>query len=165
MALTKIQKEHIVEKLKKAVETMQSVVFVNFHGLSVVDTEEMRKALREQGVAYTVAKKTLLLRALEETDTKGDMPALDGEIAIAYGDDPVLPAGSIASFVKKYKDALSILGGIYEGRFVDQDFMKEIAAIPPLPVLKGMFVNVIHAPIQGLVVSLSEIAKKLEAQG
>lgn len=165
MALTRAQKEHIVEKLKQAIETMQSVVFVNFHGLSVADTDEMRRALREQGVTYTVAKKTLLLHALKETNTKGDMPALDGEVAVVYGDDPVLPAGSIASFVKKHKDALSILGGIYEGRFADRDFMEEIASIPPLPVLKGMFVNVINAPIQGFVVSLSEIAKKLEAQG
>ena len=158
MALTRTQKEQVVNKLKNAIETMQSMVFVNFHGLSVTLATKMRSALRDQGVTYIVAKKTLLLRALKEMDTKGEIPVLDGEIAVAYGDDPVIPANSIAGFIKEHKDSLSILGGIYEGRFVDRAFMEEIGSIPPLSVLRGMFLNVIHSPIQGLVIALNQIA-------
>ena len=160
MALTRTQKEQVVEKLKNAAKTMQSMVFVNFHGLSVALATKMRNALRDQSVTYIVAKKTLLLRALKEMDIKGEIPPLDGEVAVAYGDDPVVPANSIAAFIKEHKDSLSILGGIYEGRFVDRGFMEEIASIPPLPVLRGMFLNVIHSPIQGLVIALNQIAEE-----
>lgn len=160
MALTRTQKEQVVNKLKNAIESMQSMVFVNFHGLSVTLATKMRSALRDQGVTYIVAKKTLLLRALKEMDTKGEIPVLNGEIAVAYGDDPVIPANSIAGFIKEHKDSLSILGGIYEGRFVDRAFMEEIGSIPPLSVLKGMFLNVIHSPVQGLVIALNQIVEK-----
>lgn len=160
MALTRTQKEDIVAKLKVIVEKAETVVFVNFHGLGVADTNDMRSHLREQGVGYLVAKKSLIRNALGDSKIKGELPALDGEVAIAYGElDPVVPANGVAVFAKKHKESLSILGGIFEGRFVDKAEMEQIAAIPPLPVLHGMFVNVIHSPIQGLAVALSEIAK------
>ena len=38
--------------------------------------------------------------------------------------------------------------------------MIEIASIPSLHVLRGMFVNAINSPIQGLVVALNGIADK-----
>jgi len=38
--------------------------------------------------------------------------------------------------------------------------MQEIATIPSLQVLRGMFVNVINSPIQGLAIALNAIAQK-----
>jgi large subunit ribosomal protein L10 len=163
MALTKNQKEAIISELRDGVKTAPSAVFVNFHGLGVSDTNAMRRELREQGAVYTVAKKTLLRRALAESGISGDMPDLPGEVAIAYGQDPVGPAGAIAHFAKKHAKNLVIVGGIFEGAFADRAKMEMIAAIPGVQVLRSMFVNVINSPIQGLVVSLSEIAKKKEA--
>jgi len=159
MALTKIQKEEVIAKIRSALKGAKSAVFVNFHGLSVSDTNEMRRELRAEGVSYTVAKKSLLNRALSESSVSGERPVLNGEVAIAFGDDPVLPAGAIARFVKKHKENLSILGGIFEGSFADKERMETIAAIPPMQELRGMFVNVINSPIAGLVVAFSEIAK------
>lgn len=162
MALTRNKKEHIVGVLEKAGKEAASVVFVNFHGLGVSETNEMRKALREQGVTYTVARKTLIRRALEE-QTGGSMPELAGEVAVAYGADPVVPASTIATFAKKYKDNLKILGGIFEGTFKNQSEMEMIASIPGMDVLRGMFVNVINSPIAGLAVALNAIAEKKES--
>ena len=42
----------------------------------------------------------------------------------------------------------------------NQNEMIEIASIPPLQVLRGMFVNVINSPIQGFVIALDAIASK-----
>ena len=52
------------------------------------------------------------------------------------------------------------MGGIFEGRFMDAAEMNEVATIPPVDVLRGMFANVINSPIQGLVVALNGIAEK-----
>jgi large subunit ribosomal protein L10 len=160
MALTKAQKTDVIAKMWDMLKAAHTVVFVNFHGLGVSDTNALRRSLRDQEVGYSVIKKSLLKRALTDAKLEGKQPALDGEVAVAYGEDPVAPASGIASFMKQHKDNLSIIGGVFDGRFMDKVEMEAIATIPSLHTLKGMFVNVINSPIQGLAVALSEIAKK-----
>ena len=161
MAKTREQKKEIIEHLTDAVKNSPSTVFVHFNGLKVGDETQMRNALRDEGVSYFVSRKTLMHRAFEEAGVEGTEPALDGEVAIAYGsDDLTAPARGVYAFVKKYKENLSIIGGVFEGRFMDAEEMNEVAIIPPVDTLRGMFANVINSPIQGLVVALSAVAEK-----
>jgi large subunit ribosomal protein L10 len=159
MAITKQKKEAIIERLNEVKSAADSIVFVKFNGISVKDSTAMREALKEQGVQYFVAKKTLMKRAFADA-FEGDMPELEGEIAVAYSADAILPAQQIKEFAGKYKEKVSIAGGVFQGVYKNQLEMTEIASIPPLPVLRGMFVNVINSPIQGLVISLGQIAEK-----
>ncbi len=77
--------------------------------------------------------------------------------------DATLPAREIFEHGKKHKGALAIVGGIFEGAFASASEMNAIATIPPVPVLRGMFVNVINSPIQGLVIALDKISEKKSA--
>ena len=158
MAITKAKKTEVVTKVADALKDAASVVFVHFKGLSVEDTSAMRRALKAEGVGYMVAKKTLIKHALANKGYTGDMPELPGEIALAWSaEDPTLAARDIYEHSKKHKEALSIVGGIFEGAYQDAVAMNAIATIPPLPVLRGMFVNVINSPIQGIVIALDKI--------
>jgi large subunit ribosomal protein L10 len=158
MAITKAKKADIAGKLADAFKDAASVVFVRFSKLSVADTSAMRKALKGEGIGYYVAKKTLIRRALADKGYGGALPSLDGEIAVAWSDDDATaPARAIYEHGKKHKDALSIMGGVFEGMFADAAQMTAIATIPPVPVLRGMFVNVINRPIQGFVIALDKI--------
>ena len=159
MAITKAKKETILSKLDGVKSGSESIVFVNFKGLGVGDTTAMREALKGQGVEYFVAKKTLIKRAFDGA-FEGNIPQLDGEIAVAYSTDAITPAQQIKEFSGKYKEKVSIVGGVFQGVYKDAAEMTEIASIPPLPVLRGMFVNVINSPIQGLVLGLNAIAEK-----
>ena len=164
MAITKAKKSEVVAKLADAFKEAASVVFVKFSKLTVADVSAMRKTLKGEGTRYMVAKKTLLRRALTERGFEGTLPDMPGEIAIAWSaTDMTAPARSIYEHGKKLKDALTIVGGVFEGVFKDAVGMTAIATIPPLPVLRGMFVNVINSPIQGLVIALDQIAKKKAA--
>jgi large subunit ribosomal protein L10 len=116
--------------------------------------------LKDENVGLFVAKKSWMVKAFEGSKATGVMPDLDGEVALAYGDDIVAPAREIYAFQKEYKDAIKIIGGVFEGVFTDAAHMVSIAAIPPQKTLYAMFVNVINSPIQGLVIGLDEIAKK-----
>jgi ribosomal protein L10 len=58
---------------------------------------------------------------------------------------------------------MKILGGVFENRFINKLEAEEIALIPSHDTLKGMFVNVINAPLQGFVMTLKAIADKQEA--
>lgn len=110
MAISRAKKEEIVDKLSGVVKEAKSLVFVNFKGLNVSQANEMRRALKDEGVSYTVAKKTLTHRALDEGKFEGEKPSLDGELALAWGEDLVAPARGIYSFKKKFPEGLRILG-------------------------------------------------------
>jgi len=164
MAITKQKKSEILKKVEEIAKGAKSIAFVHFKGLTVADTTAMRKALRVAGVGYTVAKKTLVRKALEAKKFEGEMPALEGEIALVYGEDLVAPAREVQQFAKKFKENLAIVGGVFDGVFKGKAEMMEIASIPPTQVLYGQFVNLINSPIQRFAVVLSEIAKTKPAQ-
>ncbi len=160
MAITKQKKQEIVASFQKALETAQSVAFVNFHKLTVAQGIALRRKLRAEGVGYYVGKKTLLKRALAEKGITGELPSLDGEVAIAYSDDLLAPARVVYDFQKQNKETISLLGGIFEGAYKNKEEMTAIATIPPLQTLRGMFVNIINSPVQRFVIALDQIAKK-----
>ncbi len=160
MAVLKEKKVKILKDLKEVAQNSGSIVFINFHGLGVNDTTLVRKALREKGVHYMVAKKTLTRKALSEAGIKGDMPTLDGELGLVYGKDLIEPAREIYTFQKKLDKKLSILGGVFEGRFMNQGEMVTVAQIPSQKTLHAMVVNLINSPIAGFVRALDQIAMK-----
>jgi large subunit ribosomal protein L10 len=159
MAITKEKKKEIIADLEKTVGA-KSVVFVNFHGLPVADASVLRRALKSEKVGYKVAKKTLIKRVLGSQTIKGEQPSFEGELAIAWSDDLIAPARGIYEFQKKLEGKVSILGGIFEGKYMSKEEMTEIASIPSLQVLRGMFVNIINSPIQRMVIALDQVAQK-----
>ena len=163
MAITKEKKKEIYEKINGVINSSSSMVFVNFHGLSVSNTTSLRKGLRENEVDYVVAKKTIIKRAFEDSKIEGELPTLDGELALAYGEDLITPAREIYNFQKKHKKNIQILGGVFEGKYMGQEEMTNIATIPPMEVLRAQFVNLINSPIQQFVVALDQIAQAKEA--
>jgi len=162
MAISQQKKRDIVAKLNDAFQEASSIAFVGFTKLTVKDSSKLRTELADKGVRLFVAKKTLIRRALTERGYQGDVPTLPGEVAVAWttGDETTAPARGVFDFGKKLKGALALLGGVFENAFLDAGEMTTIATIPPLPVLRGMFVNVINSPIQGLVVALDKIREK-----
>ncbi len=157
MAITKAKKVEILSRLNDVKDSSEAIVFIHFKGLNLADTTAMRKALREAGVGFFVAKKTLMERVF--TGYEGTMPTLDGEIAVAYSADPMAPAQNMKDFAAKFKDKVAIVGGVFQGAFKDQAEMTAIASIPGLDVLRGMFAQLINSPRQRFAVVLSEVAK------
>jgi large subunit ribosomal protein L10 len=160
MARTKAQKKEIIEKVQTIIGGAKSLVFVNVHGLKVGDSTVMRRKLREDGVGFFVAKKSLTALALDSKKYAGTMPELVGEFGLAYGTDLIAPARGIYEFQKKFKEQVSIVGGVFESKYMTKEEMIEIASIPAMNTLYGMFVNVINSPIQGLVIALDQVAQK-----
>ncbi len=159
MAKTKDQKKEVVKKLSAELKDAKSVVFVNFEKLQVAEETKLRRALRDAGSKYQVVKKTLLTKAFEDGAVTGEMSELPGMIGIATGSDSIAPARDVYAFQKDHKDNVKIVGGVFEGRFVGMEEMMNIATIPPLKTLQGMFANIINSPLQRFAVVLSEVAK------
>ena len=158
MPITKEKKKEILAKLK-IVAAAKSLAFVNFHGLTVADVTELRRALKALGVSYFVAKKTLTKKALSESGIAGMLPELSGELGIAYSEDLLAPAREIFTFQKKFDNKVSLQGGVFEGKFIGVDEIKALALIPSIQTLRAQFVNLINSPIQRFAVVLDAIAQ------
>jgi len=156
--LLKSKKEEMIKELEGAIKNSKSLVFVNFHGLKVSDETVLRRNLRNQGVSYKVGRKTLLKRALLGKAT-GEIPELAGEVAIAYSKDAIASPREVYNFQKTHKGILSILGGIFEGKFVNGSYMMELATIPSREVLLSRIAFLLKSPMQRLALAVNEVAK------
>ncbi len=159
MAITKDKKQSIVAAFTEMLKDAQSVAFVKFNGLTVKDAIELRRKLRAEGVSYKVGKKTLIKRVLGDMGIQGELPALEGEIAVAASTDALAPARGVYEFQKTHKDQVALVGGIFEGSFKDQATMLELATIPPREVLLAQIAFLLKSPIQRLAIAVNEVAK------
>lgn len=160
MAISKSKKNEIVSDVSKILADSKTIVFVQFHGLTVAEVGEVRKAMRGAEVGYRVAKKTLIKRALSDAGIKGELPPLDGEVALVSGADLLAPAREILEFTKRFKEKLTILGGVFDGEYKSKAEMSVIASIPGIKTLQAQFVQLINSPIQRFVLALNAIAEK-----
>ena len=157
MAITKAKKGEILEELKKLFEKASILVFVGFRGLSVAKMSKLRKALRQVGAEFKVAKKRLIKRVLDGFGFSGSLPDLKGEVGVlSASGDAVEPAQVLSKFAKdKEYEGLSILGGVFEKGFVAGAAIKQLASIPSREVLLGQLVYAISSPLRGFVGVLS----------
>lgn len=151
MAKTKAQKEEQLNRLNEKVAGMKSAVIVEYKGLKVKETEELRNNLRKNDVDFHVAKATLAKMALKNQGIEIDETVFDKPFAIAFAmKDEVAGAKEIDAFTKK-NEVLQVLGGILEGKFIDAAAVKRLAALPSREQLLGQLVGTIAAPMSGMV--------------
>ncbi|MCM1256309.1 MAG: 50S ribosomal protein L10 [Roseburia sp.] len=153
-------KKPIVQEISESIKDAQSVVVVDYRGITVAEDTQLRKELREAGISYKVYKNTMLNFAFKGTDFESLVPMLAGPSAIAIStDDATAPARVLAKFAKT-APALEIKAGVIEGTFYDAAGMKAIAAVPSREELLSKFLGSIQSPITNLARVLNQIAEK-----
>ena len=153
-------KQPIVAEISEAIKDAQSVVLVDYRGLTVEQDTELRKQLREAGVVYKVYKNTMMNFAFKDTDFEGLAPYLNGPSAMAYSTtDATAPARVIAEFAKKAK-ALEIKAGVVEGNVYDAKGMEAIANIPSRDVLISRLLGSMQSPMANFARVINQIAEK-----
>lgn len=153
-------KQPIVQEISEQIKDAQSVVVVDYRGLTVAEDTQLRKQLREAGVAYKVYKNTLVNFAIKGTDFESLSDVLEGPNAFAISTtDATAPARVIAKFAKT-APALEIKAGVVEGTFYDADGMKAIATIPSREELLSKFLGSIQSPITNFACVINQIAEK-----
>ncbi|MFP4697137.1 MAG: 50S ribosomal protein L10 [Eubacteriales bacterium] len=154
------QKQTVVNAIKENVEGAQSVVLVDYRGLTVEEDTELRKNLREAGVTYKVYKNTMMRFAFEGTEFEGLSKHLSGPSAIAISkEDATVPARVINDTAKKYP-SLEFKAGVVEGQYYDEDGIKQIASIPPREELLGKLLGSLQSPIVNFARVIKQISEK-----
>ena len=153
-------KQPIVQEISDNIKDAQSVVLVDYLGLTVAEDTQLRIQLREAGVTYKVYKNTLMNFAFKGTDFESLAPMLDGPNAIAISTtDATAPARVLSKFAKT-APALEIKGGVVEGTFYDADGMKAIAAVPSREELLSKLLGSIQSPIANFARVINQIAEQ-----
>ena len=152
-------KRPIVQEISENIKDAQSVVVVDYRGLTVAEDTQLRKALREAGVSYKVYKNTLVNRAIAGTEFESLKESLEGPSAFAISkDDATAPARILAKFAKT-APALEIKAGVVEGTFYDANGMKAIANVPSREELLSKLLGSLQSPITNLARVLNQIAE------
>ena len=153
-------KQPIVQEISENVKDAQSVVVVDYRGLTVDQDTKLRKELREAGVTYKV---TMMNFAFKGTDFESLAPVLEGPSAIAISkDDATAPARIVAKFAEN-APALEIKAGVVEGTFYDAEGMKAIAKIPSRNELLSRLLGSLQSPMANFARVINQIAEKTPA--
>ena len=158
-------KKPIVEEISATIKDAQSVVLVDYRGLTVAQDTELRKQLREAGITYKVYKNTMMNFAFKGTDFETLAPYLDGPSAVAISTtDATAPARILAKFAQT-ANKLEIKAGVVEGTLYDADGMKAISAIPSREELLSKLLGSIQSPIANFARCMNQLAEKGGAAG
>jgi large subunit ribosomal protein L10 len=154
MAITREEKEQAVTQLTDELGRIKLAVLTDYRGLTVAEAEELRAALRQEGISYRVTKNTLLKLAISNSPELKDvdLSAFTGPMALAMGfDDEAAPARVIFQYAKTHQ-ALDIVGGITaDGALLSAAEVKALALLPTREQLLGQVVGTIAAPLTGFV--------------
>ena len=153
-------KQPVVQEIAENVKDAQSVVVVDYRGLTVAEDTALRKQLRDAGITYKVYKNTMMNFAFKGTDFEQLKDVLEGPSAIAISkDDATAPARIIAKFAKT-APKLEIKAGVVEGTFYDAKGMEAIANVPSREELLSKLLGSLQSPITNLARVLNQIAEQ-----
>lgn len=152
-------KQPIVAAIAEDVKDAQSVVIVDYRGLTVAQDTELRKQLREAGIIYKVCKNTMMKRAFEGTEFEGLAQYLEGPSAMAVSkDDATAPARILCKFAKD-AEKLEVKAGVVEGKVYDEAGVKALSTIPSREELLSKLLGSIQSPIANFARVIKQIAE------
>ena len=143
------EKKTFVSELEKIYQDSNSVIITYYHGLTVSQITNLRKALRENGASFKIVKNTLSKIAATNVKLTHDPEAFSGPTAIAYSKDPVAAAKGVVEFAKA-NDNLKVIGGIVNDKILNVVEVQQLAKLPSLDQLRGKIVGILQAPAGNL---------------
>ena len=153
-------KQPVVEEISASIKDAQSVVLVDYRGLTVEQDTNLRKQLREAGVTYKVYKNTMMNFAFKGTDCESLAPYLEGPSAMAVSTtDATAPARILCKFAKD-APKLEVKGGVVEGIAYDAACIENIAKIPSREELLSRLLGSMQSPVANFARVINQIAEK-----
>jgi large subunit ribosomal protein L10 len=155
------KKKEIVAELHEKFLKSQVVFVTDYKGLKVSDLTDLRRKLRDGNSEYRVVKNSLLVRASENTPIAVIKEQFKGTTAIAMtGKNPVDPAKILSDFAKT-NDKLKIRAAALDGKFLDFNGVKALAALPSREVLLSQLLSVMNGVPTAFVRVLNGVPQKM----
>jgi large subunit ribosomal protein L10 len=154
-------KKSIVADLKQVVEQAQSLVVVDYRGLTVAEMDELRAMAREKQVRMQVVRNTLARLAVQDTEFACLEPSLIGPTLLAMAfEEPGAAAKVLVKFAKG-NEKLEVRALSLGGQLLDGSHLKTIAKLPSREEALSMLMSVMNGPVRQLAVGLQDSYARL----
>ena len=159
MSLNRSEKLAVIEDVTALAAKAQTLVMAEYRGITVAAMTELRVKARAAGVTVSVLKNTLARRAVAGSafEVAGDQ--MTGPLIYGFSEDAVAAAKVMAEFAKT-KDKLVIRSGVYAGKSLDENGVKQLADIPSKEVLLAQLLGLMQSPVSRTARVLAALAEK-----
>lgn len=154
----KAKKIQVVNELKESFASAKSVVVAKFTALTIPETDELRKAAKKHGATVRITKNRLAQVALKGSAHESVSDLFKTQTLVSYSDEPLGTAKTLVNFAKT-NEKLTVLGGSFEGKFLDLATVEMYAAIPALDESRARIATILNAPAAELVRVLKSYAE------
>ncbi len=151
MAITRAQKEMIVQDYLESTQKSQAIIMADYRGLTHQELTRLRSQLREKDAKFQVVKNTLFKLALQQAGLPVSQDFLVGPVGVTYVfGDPVAAAKVLVDFARE-TNILQVRGGMLGQQLMNEGEIETLAKLPSRQELLAMVVSRMQAPISGLV--------------
>ena len=143
-------KEQLVATLHETFTQATLVVVTCPVGMTVTQSTQLRRQMREAGANFRVTKNRLTRLALKDTRFESLSDLFTGPTAIAWSEDAVAAARVVVKFSESNQH-LKILGGCLDSEVLDPAAVSALASLPSLDELRAGLISMIQTPATRLV--------------
>ena len=163
MSLNRSEKQAVLEEVAALAAKAQTLVLAEYRGVTVAGMTQLRSQARAAGVTLSVLKNTLARRALAGTSFEVATNEMTGPLIYSFSEDAVAAAKVVADFAKT-NDKMVIRAGVYSGKALDANGVKELANIPSKEVLLSQLLGLMQSPVSRTARVLAALAEKKESE-
>ena len=157
MSLNRSEKEAVISEVTTLAAQAQTLVIAEYRGITVADMTKLRNQARSSGVTLSVLKNTLARRAVTGSSFEVVADQMTGPLIYGFSVDAIAAAKVVAEF-SKTNDKLVIRGGVYGGKALDANGVKQLASIPSKEVLLAQLCGLLMSPMSRTAVVLGALA-------
>lgn len=159
MSLNRSEKQAVIDEVSALAAKAQTLVMAEYRGITVAALTQLRVNARSQGVSLSVLKNTLARRAVAGTGFESGADQMTGPLIYGFSEDAVAAAKVVAEFAKT-NDKLVIRGGVFSGKALDANGVKQLASIPSKEVLLAQLLGLMQSPISRTARVLAALAEQ-----
>jgi large subunit ribosomal protein L10 len=157
LSLNRSEKEAVISEVTTLAAQAQTLVMAEYRGITVADMTKLRNQARSNGVSLSVLKNTLARRAVTGSSFEVVADQMTGPLIYGFSVDAIAAAKVVAEF-SKTNDKLVIRGGVYGGKALDANGVKQLASIPSKEVLLAQLCGLLMSPMSRTAVVLGALA-------
>lgn len=137
--------------LREQIEDVTAFVLVEYNGLTVLESEQLRAKFREAGCTYRVFKNSVIRYAVAGTTHEPITPHLKGVSGLAFNaNDPGAPARVARDFAKD-NAKVRLKAAVVEGEVFAGEAANKVADMPGPREIKAKLLSLLSTPATRMV--------------